>query len=101
MFNIGNGAPTLANPIETLNTVPRPTKAMIDSNGGLTGYTKNQWDQFASQLSDQVNSINQGTQLATTQIQELSSQSDQFQANGVNALNRLYDFIQNNGRGWA
>lgn len=95
---------TGTHPLESLFGITKPTLDMV-YNGvthGVTNqlnfYDKNTWDQFATELSNTVDQLNQQSQILQNTISSETQQANQEFQLGQNALNNMYDVIQQIGQ---
>jgi len=98
------GAANLASvphPLEVLFGITRPTQPIFstDPTNPLNSFTQNQWNAFATQLSNTVTQLQQQSQVLTDQINEETKQKDDHFSLGNDAMSKMYDMVQEIGRG--
>jgi hypothetical protein len=107
--NLGGKGPL--NPIETLNSVPRPNNDSlndpINSAGQATAapvlnaYLQTSWNTFSTQLSDAVTLINQNSQILQNNITELQKEQDNHYDQANTALSNATTIITTIGQNFA
>jgi hypothetical protein len=90
-----DGSPSVAHPMETLNSWRRPTFDMINDSGAVTlkAYKKSIWDGFGSNLIDQIQIISDDTQLKTSRLNKTESERNKHSDLATRANGRMMETI--------
>jgi hypothetical protein len=99
-YNMGDNR---THPLEELYGAGRPSISIIDtrdntSDHSLKRMSKNEWDSFATQLSETVTILNQQNQIRQNEIQNAEKQANRHFELGNNALRKMNDILMSIGR---
>ena len=100
---IDRAANNRTHPLETLYGANRPLIDILDRRLGvgedsLALKSKNEWDSFATQLSETVTILNQQNQIRQNEIQNAEKQANRHFELGNNALRKMNDILMSIGR---